>query len=220
MWDEVKYEGDNTQNWGSLSAPQMVNRFWWGAATGAYGGHGEVLQLPTAECAYGTNQWSGSGGRLCGESPSRIAWFRDYIENTTLHPPFEACAGSDDGTVQALHCGEEFHLFRFYQGSPFCNDSFKEINLPVGVPYKQELLDSWRMLVSPIWCGHQACPPLVAAETRAGVASAGARVDARVQQPPPAAGRHQAGPPPPGWGPVGVTVDDDSLPHILTFTKL
>ena len=35
VWDEVKYEGDNTQNWGSLSAPQMVHRMWWGAATGA-----------------------------------------------------------------------------------------------------------------------------------------------------------------------------------------
>ena len=29
VWDEVKYEGDNTQNWGSLSAPQMVHRMWW-----------------------------------------------------------------------------------------------------------------------------------------------------------------------------------------------
>ena len=25
VWDEVKYEGDSTQNWGSLSAPQMVH---------------------------------------------------------------------------------------------------------------------------------------------------------------------------------------------------
>ena len=121
VWDEVKYEGDNTQNWGSLSAPQMVHRMWWGAATGAYGGHGEVLALPTAECDYGANQWSGNGGKLCGESPKRIAWFRDYIENTTLHPPFEECEGSDDGYVQALHCGTDFHLFRFYNSAPFCN---------------------------------------------------------------------------------------------------
>ena len=34
VWDEVKYEGDNANNWGSLSAPQMVNRFWWAAAVG------------------------------------------------------------------------------------------------------------------------------------------------------------------------------------------
>ena len=121
VWDEVKYEGDNTQNWGSLSAPQMVHRMWWGAATGAYGGHGEVLALPTAECDYGANQWSGNGGKLCGESPKRIAWFRDYIENTTIHPPFEECEGSDDGYVQALHCGTDFHLFRFYNSAPFCN---------------------------------------------------------------------------------------------------
>ena len=43
---------------------------------------------------------------------------RDYIENTTIHPPFEECVGSDDGYVQTLHCGEEFHLFRFYATAP------------------------------------------------------------------------------------------------------
>ena len=45
VWDEVKYEGNNTQNWGTLSAPQMVQRFWWAAAVGAYGGHGEVSSV-------------------------------------------------------------------------------------------------------------------------------------------------------------------------------
>ena len=45
----------------------MVDKFWWGAACGAYAGHGEVL-TPT--------QWSGVGGALFGESPPRIGWFR------------------------------------------------------------------------------------------------------------------------------------------------
>jgi hypothetical protein len=70
-------------------------------------GHGEVL-TPT--------QWSGVGGQLLGESPERIGWFRDYITNTTIHPAFEECDGSDDGFVQTLHCGDTFHLFRFYHG--------------------------------------------------------------------------------------------------------
>ena len=34
------------------------------------------------------------------------------------------------------------------------------------------------------------------------------------------AGSHPAGPAPAGWAPVGVTVDDDSLAHILTFTRM
>ena len=46
MYDEVKYEGRLSSNWGSLSAPQMVDRFWWIAALGAYGMHGEMLYLP------------------------------------------------------------------------------------------------------------------------------------------------------------------------------
>ena len=214
VWDEVKYEGDNTQNWGSLSAPQMVHRMWWGAATGAYGGHGESLALPTAECKYGTNEWSGNGGVLCGESPTRIAFFKRYIENTTIHPPFSQCEGSDDGYTQALHCGHSFHLFRFYAPSPYCNLSFKQINLPTNISYKQELLDPWRMMSSPIWCGHEACPPLVAMDNEVKAAS-----DV-IRQPPPATGQHSVAPPPPGWSSVGITVDDDTLPHILTFTRI
>ena len=34
MYDEVKYEGRLRDNWGSLSAPQMVDRFWWTAEIG------------------------------------------------------------------------------------------------------------------------------------------------------------------------------------------
>ena len=53
MYDEVKYEGRLSMNWGSLSAPQMVDRFWWAAAAGAYGMHGEMLY----KCPY----WSNNG---------------------------------------------------------------------------------------------------------------------------------------------------------------
>jgi hypothetical protein len=84
--------------------------------------------------------------------------------------------------------------------------SYQTINLPLNVPHKQELLDPWRMLVSPIWCGHHPCPPLTATE--------------QLTQPPGAGGSHPAGVAPAGWGPVGITVDDDSLPHILTFTRM
>jgi hypothetical protein len=196
---------------------QMVNRFWWGAATGAYAGHGEVLALPTPACKNLTNQWSGNGGVMCGESPERIGFFRDYIEDTTKHLPFDECEGSDDGYVQALHCGKTYHLFRFYHASPFCNDSFKLINLPLNMSFKQELLDPWRMLVSPIWCGHHACPPLTAGSSGGGGGGGGGD---GLRQPPAPSGEHPVGPAPPGWGPVGITVDDDSLPHILTFTQI
>jgi hypothetical protein len=226
VWDEVKYEGDNTQNWGSLSAPQMVQKFWWGAATGAYVTHGESLVLPTVTCKHGTNEWSGNGGVMCGESAERIGWFRRYITNTSVRPPFDKCEGSDDGYVQALHCGTDFHLFRFYHGSPFCNASFKTVNLPLDTLYKQELVDPWRMLVSPVWCGKHPCPPLTAIATAPAPSNhAGPGVPATRNGPSAlgrSAGRTDSKPMslPPGWGSVGITVDDDSLPHILTFTKM
>jgi hypothetical protein len=43
----------------------------------------------------GANSWSGGGGYLCGQSPQRIAWFRNYIER--LPVPFADCEGDDDG---------------------------------------------------------------------------------------------------------------------------
>jgi hypothetical protein len=205
VWDEVKYEGNDAANWGSLSAPQMVQRFWWAFATGAYGGHGETLDIePSAHCgtdaADGSNSWSGGGGFLCGQSPERIAWFRQYVENTTRHPPFENCEGDDDGFVQTLTCGTDYILFRFYAAHAFANHSFQYVNLPTAFKMRQELLQPWEMRTSVIW------------------------------QPPPLAGSDTAAPPPPGakvwgpargagWAPVGIQVDEDTLPHILTFTR-
>ena len=63
---QVKYEGRLSSNWGSLSAPQMANRFWWIAAAGAYGMHGEMLY----ECPY----WSDNSGYYCGQSVDKIAY--------------------------------------------------------------------------------------------------------------------------------------------------
>ena len=203
VWDEVKYEGNNPANWGSLSAPQMVQRFWWAFATGAYAGHGEVLDVePSEHCgtdaADGSNSWSGGGGYLCGQSPERIAWFQRYALNTTLHPPFEECEGDDDGFVQTLTCGTEYLLFHFYNAHAFANNSFQYINLPTAFKMRQELLQPWEMRTSLIWqpppLGYGTSPP-----------PAGAKIWG------PARGA--------GWAPVGITVDEDTLPHILTFTK-
>lgn len=70
-------------NWGSLSAPQMVQRFWWAAAAGAYGMHGEMLY----KCPY----WSNNAGHYCGTllSPVMLGlfiyknpialWYRYYL---------------------------------------------------------------------------------------------------------------------------------------------
>jgi len=205
VWDEVKYEGSVASNWGSLSGPQMVLRFWWGAAVGAYGGHGEVYNDATSKhcgtsAAHGGNSWSGGGGFLCGQSPERIAWFKAYIQDTSLHPPFEECEGDDDGYVHTLTCGTEYLMFHFYNANPFANNSFQYVSLPIGKKMRQELLQPWEMKTSLIWepksCHScQATTPLPKGKVWGPKRGA-------------------------GWAPAGIIVDQDTLPHILTFTTV
>ena len=43
VWDEEKYEGNITSEWGALSGVEEADRFWWGAAKGVYVGHSETV---------------------------------------------------------------------------------------------------------------------------------------------------------------------------------
>jgi hypothetical protein len=52
IWDEVKYEGNITSEWGALSGIEESDRFWWGAIKGVYVGHSETVldwQLPAGD---------------------------------------------------------------------------------------------------------------------------------------------------------------------------
>ncbi len=74
IFDECCYEGDIPQPWGSISGFEMVNRFWTAFAMGGYCTHGETY-LDDNEVL-----WWAKGGKLKGESPSRIAFLREIME--------------------------------------------------------------------------------------------------------------------------------------------
>ena len=201
----------------------MVQRFWWGAASGAYAGHGEVYDDETSQhcgtsAEHGGNSWSGGGGYLCGQSPKRIAWFRDYMANTTLHPPFSECDGDDDGYVHTLTCGTEYIMFHFYNGIAYANNSFQYISLPTGQKMRQDLLQPWEMKISLIWEPPIKSPTHTYAPGTTGVIHTHRTTNAMQEHvPPPDArvwGPHRGA----GWSTVGIMVDEDTVPHILTFT--
>ena len=75
MIDECCYEGNLPQFWGSLSAREMVFRFWRTFASGAYCTHGETY-LSDDDVV-----WWAKGGVLKGESPRRIAFLREIMES-------------------------------------------------------------------------------------------------------------------------------------------
>ena len=153
--------------------------------------HGEMK----CECPH----WSGSSGVLCGQSVEKIASFKQYMLNTTLHPPFEDCVGDDDGYVHTLTCGTDFVLFHFYSGHPNASSSFQYINLPKGMKNRQDLLQPWKMRVTLIYK-----PPV---RQQAQVLPAG-RIPYATPLPP---GAHIFGPTrdPAFWEPVGIEVDLD-----------
>ncbi|MGW0664145.1 hypothetical protein [Streptodolium elevatio] len=72
--DEVKYEGDIPERWGSISAEEMVHHFWQGAVAGAYVSHGATYAHPDDIL------WWAEGGVLHGESPARIRFLKDVLE--------------------------------------------------------------------------------------------------------------------------------------------
>ena len=73
--DECCYEGNLPHYWGSISAKEMVRRFWRCYASGAYCTHGETF-LSDDEIL-----WWARGGKLKGESPERIAFLRKIMES-------------------------------------------------------------------------------------------------------------------------------------------
>jgi len=72
--DECCYEGTITQGWGNISAGELIHRFWLGTVGGGYVGHGETYLHPQDIL------WWSKGGVLHGQSPARIAFLREILE--------------------------------------------------------------------------------------------------------------------------------------------
>lgn len=81
IFDECRYEGNVPQNWGNISAFEMVHRFWIAFVSGGYCTHGETY-LNEEEVL-----WWSKGGILQGESPKRIQFLKDLF--SSLPGPLE-----------------------------------------------------------------------------------------------------------------------------------
>lgn len=128
--DECRYEGDVPQGWGNLSPEAMAERFWLGAMAGCYVGHGETYRHPEDLL------WWSKGGVLHGESPPRIAFFREIMERA----PFEEMTPSVVGRgVYLLTKESEQYLLYFKTAKA------GKVLLADGGDYKVEGFDTWNM---------------------------------------------------------------------------
>ena len=82
LMDEFGYEGNIFCHWGHLSGFEEVHRFWTCCVMGGYGTHGETFMNDT------DTLWWGKGGTLAGESPARIGFLKEIINE--LPGPLEA----------------------------------------------------------------------------------------------------------------------------------
>lgn len=69
--DECAYEGDLEYDWGNISGPELLRRFWEGAVRGGYVGHGETYWNAEQKI------WWSKGGRLVGTSHQRIRFLEE-----------------------------------------------------------------------------------------------------------------------------------------------
>jgi hypothetical protein len=143
--DECGYEGDICRRWGSLSAEEMVLRFWLGFAAGGYVGHGETYWNEEEIL------WWSKGGALHGESAPRIAFLRRIIEETPgsglspLHESPHMIIPHGMGKISAGYHGTEYYLFYFGMHQP----RFREFLLPEG-NFRIDVIDTWNMTIETI----------------------------------------------------------------------
>ncbi|VVT27962.1 DUF5060 domain-containing protein [Hoeflea sp. EC-HK425] len=140
--DEMHYEGDIIQCWGSITAETMVDRFWMTVMKGGYAGHGETYSHPKDLL------WWAKGGELRGQSAQRIAFLRKIVEEDATHglTPFEEIDGlrawrslgvSRDGDVTYIYFGEH-----------------RPVIWSLGLPEKDgdwevDVIDTWNMTITP-----------------------------------------------------------------------
>lgn len=111
-YDECAYEGNLKETWGSISASEMVNRFWKATVTGACCTHGEVLLDPDLQNVDEAVLWWAKGGVLHGESPKRIAFLREVIES--IGSPLEPMGSQLSGLLTL----PEAELQKMLEGLP------------------------------------------------------------------------------------------------------
>lgn len=107
--DECCYEGNIQHIWGSISGREMTNRFWRVVTMGGYCTHGETFLDPEQEVL-----WWSKGGRLKGESPARIAFLRQIVEQ--LPGPIEPV---ENRIMKLIHMTDEEKEQLSAQGNHF-----------------------------------------------------------------------------------------------------
>lgn len=137
--DECCYEGNIPQNWGNISAQELVRRFWEGTVRGGYVGHGETYLHPDDIL------WWSKGGVLYGTSPARLAFLRRILEEG----PAEGIDPIDGIVESRLPCaGQEGKYYLTYTGVR--QPARMTLALPENGRFRIDVMDTWEMTITPV----------------------------------------------------------------------
>lgn len=143
IYDECRYEGNIPWVWGTLSAEEMVQKFWEGFTRGAFVGHGEVI-LTQPEVGPDRSDeilWWSKGGVLRGKSHDRIRYLKQILSDapSARLNPVEGITGWQN--YPTLSAGDDWYLIYFGRDI-HCQ---LLLELPEDKAYRIELIDTWGM---------------------------------------------------------------------------
>ena len=139
VFDEVRYEGTMEDRWGNLSGQEMTRAFWEGLIAGTYVGHSETT--PNSDEGF----WLGIGGTLVGESPARLAFFKDVMDAAPA-PGYEPI---DKWWEQHLG-GKLGQLYLRYFGEDAPMEWAVDLprdELEGGERFEVDVIDTWNMTI-------------------------------------------------------------------------
>ena len=140
VWDEIAYEGNIDMGWGNISGQELTRRFWEAMLRGGHAGHGETYVHPEDIL------WWSHGGELHGESPARIRFLHQILQET---PSVGLKRGAGDfdelvGVVDAMTWPDAYEIHYYGFGRP----SFRTYRKDPAAKYQVEIIDTWEMTVT------------------------------------------------------------------------
>jgi hypothetical protein len=181
MYDEICYEGNINKRWGQLSGEEMTKRYWLATIAGTYVGHGETFSNPknkSPDSAPATQKspdaddapaspdrstppetnpdkvsWTGSGGRLHGSSPARIAFLRKVLESgpregvEPIDEYYDTNIGGKAGEYYLVYFGEQTPASWTFSIPP---DPPAKRALAAGMHFHIDILDTWNLTITPV----------------------------------------------------------------------
>ncbi|MBJ2168103.1 MAG: DUF5060 domain-containing protein [Muribaculaceae bacterium] len=147
IYDECRYEGNIPWVWGTMSAEEMVQKFWTGFMSGGFVGHGEVLLTDNSVAPDKSDEvlWWSKGGILRGKSHGPIRFLKEILEKSPEGAkPVKGITGWQD--YPTLGCDNKWFLI--YTGRDIHCQMMLE--LPEDHDYEITLIDTWNMQIIPV----------------------------------------------------------------------